>query len=374
MIHVLHVHSGNLFGGVERILETLAGYTPPAAPMSSSFALCFRGRLSETLQKIGAPVHDLGETQVRRPERIYRARRRLRSLLRLDRYDVVLVHSSWSQAIFGPVVQRAGVPLVRWLHAPEEGARWLEHWARRSRPALTLCNSRYTWSSARSSLGDIPAEIHYPPARCPPLPPATVRAQARARMGINETTIVILMAARLEPLKGHRVLLRALTRLSDANWQLWIAGGAQRREERKYLRELEAFVAAAGLSERIRFLGERHDVADLMCAADIYCQPNVGPEAFGLSFIEALAAGLPVIATRLGAAPEILDEACGMLVEPGSTDDLVVALGTLLRDTAARRRLGENGRRRSAEFCDLPSSFNRLASTLSAARPTVLPL
>jgi hypothetical protein len=63
---VLHVHSGNLYGGVERILETLADYAPEDPPMTSAFALCFPGRLSETLQTRGAAVHQLGETHVRR--------------------------------------------------------------------------------------------------------------------------------------------------------------------------------------------------------------------------------------------------------------------------------------------------------------------
>ena len=67
----------------------------------------------------------------------------------------------------------------------------------------------------------------------------------------------------------------------------------------------------------MRFLGERRDVAACMRAADIHCQPNTAPEPFGLAFVEALYAGLPVVTTALGGALEILTDACGVLVPAG---------------------------------------------------------
>lgn len=368
-VNALHVHSGNIFGGVERMLETLAPATAGSIPLASSYALCFEGRVSESLRAAGAAVHHLGPVRGRRVDEIWRARRRLRSLLQQQGFDVVVVHSSWSQAIFGPTTHRTGTPLVRWFHAPGPGPGWLELWARRSRPALALYNSRYTWNSARAHLADVPSEIHYPPARCVAPALASTRARARAAIGAPDAAVVIVMASRLEPLKGHRLLIEALARLSpSADWQAWIVGGAQGSTEMKYSRELERSVTVAGLSERVRFLGERSDVAELLHAADVYCQPNVGPDAFGFSFVEALAAGLPVVTARLGAAPEIVNDGCGILVEPGSVDALVTALATLLSDRMLRVRLGANGRTRAADFCDLPNSLSRLASSLGAAR------
>jgi len=369
-VSVLHVHSGNLFGGVERILETLAAYTPPDAPMTSAFALCFNGRLSEELGADAAVVHHLGEVQVRRPDQVWRARRALHTVLSGQSYDVAVVHSSWSQAIFGPTVQAAETPLVRWFHAPDPGPAWLERWAKRARPALALCNSRYTLDHARARLADIRAEVQYPLAGWPVVPIGDARSDVRARLGTAADTVVIVMASRIEPLKGHRLLVDALTRVPASNWQVWIVGGAQRPEEIAYLSEVQRAVASAGLGERVRFLGERTDIPSLMAAADIYCQPNTGPEAFGLSFVEALAAGLPVVTTRLGAAPEVVDRACGLLVQPGSPDELALALSTLVGDGAARQRLGDAGRRRAADFCDLPTSFSALAHTLRTLTPS----
>ena len=80
-----------------------------------------------------------------------------------------------------------------------------------------------------------------------------------------------------------------------------------------YERELRAAAERLGIAARIKFLGQRDDVPSLMRAADVQCQPNAGPEPFGLVFVEALAAGLPVVTTRMGGPLEIVNASCGML-------------------------------------------------------------
>ncbi len=149
----------------------------------------------------------------------------------------------------------------------------------------------------------------------------------------------MVLAARLEAGKGQAQLIDALAQLGDRSWEAWIVGGAQQPDERAYLDGLRDQAGAAGLASRIRFLGQRSDVADLFEAADVYCQPNIAPDSFGLSFIEALSAGLPVVTTRLGAAAEIVDTSCGVLVEPGSLAALRDALGTLIEGTDHRHAL-----------------------------------
>src|SRR5438128_9338003 len=98
---VLHVHSGNLYGGVEAMLVTLARHRALCADMEPSFALCFEGRLSRELNAAGVSVYPLGAVRVSRPHSVWRARRRLRQLLREQHVDVMICHSAWSQAIFG---------------------------------------------------------------------------------------------------------------------------------------------------------------------------------------------------------------------------------------------------------------------------------
>ena len=140
--------------------------------------------------------------------------------------------------------------------------------------------------------------------------------------------------------------------------------GAQRPRERAFFEELRAAAEAAGIAGRVRFLGERDDVPRLLAAADIYCQPNVAPESFGIAFVEALYAGLPAVSTRLGGAAEIIDAACGVLVPPGDPAALAGALAALIDDPGLRRRLGAAGPARARHLCDPAVTLGRLAGLL----------
>jgi glycosyltransferase involved in cell wall biosynthesis len=118
------------------------------------------------------------------------------------------------------------------------------------------------------------------------------------------------------------------------------------------------------VADRVRFLGQRTDVPALLAAADIHCQPNLGAEPFGIAFVEALYAGLPVVTTALGAATEILDESCGVLVPPGDAAGLAEALRRLIEDPRERQRLGRAGPTRASQLCDPARQLNRLAEVL----------
>jgi glycosyltransferase involved in cell wall biosynthesis len=140
-------------------------------------------------------------------------------------------------------------------------------------------------------------------------------------------------------------------------WLLWVAGGAQRPHEAQYLKELEALATQLGIRARVRFLGQRSDVPRLLRAADIHCQPNLSPEPFGIAFVEALQAGLPVVSTAMGGALEIVDGSCGMLVPP-DPKPLSEALRWMVEEPEDRRRLGAAGPTRAAALCD-PGVFLR---------------
>ena len=122
----MHIVSGRLYGGVETLLVTLARCSALSAAMEPEFALCFDGRLRDELAETGAPVHLLGEVRARHPVSVMRARRRLRELLNTRSIDVVVCHLPWTEAVFGTVARRAGVPLVFWMRGPANGRGWLE--------------------------------------------------------------------------------------------------------------------------------------------------------------------------------------------------------------------------------------------------------
>jgi glycosyltransferase involved in cell wall biosynthesis len=179
-------------------------------------------------------------------------------------------------------------------------------------------------------------------------------------------TVVIVQVSRLEEWKGHRTLLKGLGLLRDVpGWTCWIVGGVQRAHEAPYLESLKTLAADLQITDRIRFVGQRSDVPRLLAAADVFCQPNSGPEAFGIVFVEALYAGLPVVATAIGGAPEIVETSCGRLVSSADTGALRDALAELIRCSGARQRLGSRGPARARALCDPQQQLLRMQSVLS---------
>lgn len=370
-IRILHVHSGNLYGGVETMLLTQVQQRNLCPAMETSFALCFSGQLSEKLLANGAPVHWLGEVRIRRPLSVRKARQKLRELLRLQDFGIAVTHSSWAQVIFGPVVRAANVPLVFYLHGPANGRHWLDRWARRTPPDVAICNSQFTASTLPSIYPQLKAEVVYCPVASLPESDAQTNAKTtRAEFATAEDATVIVQVSRMESWKGHELHLEALARLQDLEgWVCWFVGSAQRTGELRYVEELKRSAKRLGLDGRVRFLGQRSDVQTILAAADIFCQPNTGPEPFGIVFVEALHAQLPVVTTAMGGAREIVDDSCGMLVKPGDVGALAAALRRLIEDRTLRVGLGSAGPQRAHELCDPAARLNQFQEALSAIIP-----
>lgn len=364
---ILHLYAGNLFGGIETYLVTLAKTQALMPQMQHEFALCFSGRLRTELQQAGAIVHELGAVRVRKPWTVWAARSRLKALLQQSRFDVVMAHGCWVQAIFGSVVKAQKLPLVFYAHSKVLGRHWLERWAKRTVPDLVLTNSKYM----QAMLGCLyPSalcrSVYFPVLNSACADRAFVRRSIRSELQTPDDRAVIVQACRLEPLKGHRLLLSALEYLKDVpNWEVWIAGGAQRSHEQVYLASLQAEVKALGMDDRVKFLGQRSDVPDLLAAADIHCQPNSSGEPFGIAFIEALYAGLPIVTTAIGAAPEIVNDSCGCLVPAGDVSAIAQVLERLITDAAERDRLSQGCVDRAVSLCDPAQQLGKLNELLS---------
>jgi glycosyltransferase involved in cell wall biosynthesis len=363
-MHIVHVASGRLFGGIEQMLLTIAAHESAAPGLRASFAIAAPGRLEEMLRAAGADVLPLGDVRLRRPATIVRGRAVLADALRRLEPRAVVCHAPWSFALFGGVVRRHGVPLVLWLHERAAGRSLVERWAGRTRADLVISNSAWTSAAADLLQPGAPRVVIHPPVALAPCAPGT-RGDVRAELGASPSSFVILGVSRMEPLKGHLNVLRALAPLAAIpEWEYWIAGGAQRPHERDYVAQLEREADALGLRGLVRFLGERRDVARLLAGADVFCQMNETPEAFGVVFAEALLARVPVVTADLGGAPEIVSHACGMLVPPGDRAALSSALVTLMRDPSLRSRLGDAGPAHVAGRCAPAVVLPQLAGAL----------
>ncbi|HEX6042590.1 glycosyltransferase family 4 protein [Longimicrobium sp.] len=362
-LRALHVYSGNLYGGVERMLTTFAGLRGVSG-LEQRFALCFDGRLADEIRAAGAPLALLGDVRMSRPWTVLRARRALRRTLRDARPDVVICHSSWTQGLFGGVVRDAGVPLVFWLHDFVTGETWADRLARRTAPDAAICTSAFAGESLGRLWSHVRGDVVYPPVPQPDTP--VDRAALRAALRTPADDVVILQASRMEPWKGHRLLVRGLAAIRDLEgWTCWIAGGAQRPHEEAHRAEVAALARKLGVASRIRYLGHRGDVPALMAAADVLCQPNVGPEPFGIAFVEGMHAGLPVVATAIGGAREIVDASCGILVPPDDPAALGDALRQLVRDADLRARLGAAGPAHARALSDPARQAERMRDVLA---------
>ena len=357
------MYAGNLYGGVERMLGVFARECD-AAGMEPAFALAFEGRLSDELRRAGRAPEMLGEVRMRLPWTVVRAGWRFARAVRETRPDVVVCHSAWSHALFGRRARMQGVPVVFWLHDAVTGDDPVERRAAAVPPDLAVCTSRFAQGTLPALFPHVRSDVVYPSVPPPPdLPPE--RARLRAELDTPADAVVIVQASRMEPWKGHRPHLEALGRLREVpGWVCWMAGGAQRPHELKHAAEMRRLAAELGIEGRVRFLGERGDVPRLLAAADVYCQPNLGPEPFGIAYVEAMYARLPVVASKLGGAAEIVTEHSGRLVAPGDVNALSAALAELVARPEVRLRLGLAGPSRARSLCDPAAQARRLRALL----------
>jgi glycosyltransferase involved in cell wall biosynthesis len=185
------------------------------------------------------------------------------------------------------------------------------------------------------------------------------------RKGVDIGTVSILVVSRLTPRKGIRFLIRALSLLPDSV-RLVVAGDGDERPA------LEALAAESGVAERVSFMGGvPHDtLPDVYREADIFCLPSLN-EGMSNTVLEAIASGLPVVATVTGGTDELVtDGRNGYLVEMRSPEALAEGIGKLAADAALRARMGEASRSH-AESMDWSSVAGRYADAyraLSASR------
>jgi len=175
------------------------------------------------------------------------------------------------------------------------------------------------------------------------------RAFLRSSLGIPENAVAIGLPGRLTQGKGQELWIEALAGLAeqapDLAWQGVLIGGvlASEGSDEAYVARLRALVSARGLEDSITFTGFRPDLPRLFEALDIVCVPSLN-EAFGLTVIEAMAAGKAVIGADSGAIPELIDSSTGRLASPDSPRAWTEAMAKLAGDGELRERLGRAAR------------------------------
>lgn len=161
-----------------------------------------------------------------------------------------------------------------------------------------------------------------------------------------ENRKIILTIARLYPRKGHDVVLQALVEIKKKIPEvlyLIVGEGVNRKK-------LEEIVLSLNLTDNVNFTGEVSDIIDYLDLCDVFVmisrQEENGVEGFGISFLEAMARGKPVIGSRHGGIPEVIkDRVNGYLVDPYDLSEIASAIIRILSDSNTARKMGDNGRK-----------------------------
>lgn len=294
-----------------------------------------------------SPLRDLAAT-VSLTRRMFRGR-----------YDVVHLHSSKAGIVGRLAARLAGVPVVvHTVHGwgfNEEQHRLvsgtyqaLERTCARWCDALVVVGSPYRDEGLALGIGE-PSQYHLIRSgieidvyRSVP----SDRATLRARLGLPADALVIGNVGRLSPPKCPELMVRAFARLAATHTHahLVLVGDGWQRGE------VEAEVAALGLRERVHLLGLRRDIPDLLHTFDVFVMSS-SREGLPRTLPQAMAAGLPVVATHVGGIPDAVAEGeSGFLVPAGDVAALADRLARLAADPALRARLGAGGRARVEEF------------------------
>jgi glycosyltransferase involved in cell wall biosynthesis len=217
------------------------------------------------------------------------------------------------------------------------------------RPATTVlvCCSRYVRDGVVARFGVDPGEtsVVYNGV---PVGAFAERARA-ARRQRNASRFRIGMVARLEAHKDQPTLVRAAGQLGrrGLDCEVWLIGEGSRR------RELEALIAEQGIRDRVHLLGMRRDVPELVGQMDLFVFATTPDEGLGIALIEAMAAGVPVVASDVGACREVLDDgALGLLVPPRDPVALADAIERVRSERVAAAARAQRARRKALEVFD----------------------
>jgi len=171
--------------------------------------------------------------------------------------------------------------------------------------------------TVHNGMPDVPADLRADPMRVP---------------------VRLVMVARFQPQKDHPTLLRALAGLTDRPWELDLVGDGP------LMGDMQALAATLGIAGRVRFLGQRQDVDRILAQAHAFLLVS-NWEGFPLSILEAMRAGLPVVASDVGGISEsVRDGETGYVVPRGGVEPLRERIGRLLLDPGLRACLGGRGR------------------------------
>lgn len=223
-----------------------------------------------------------------------------------------------------------------------------------------LSFARHVVVTSPMTARDLETTFAVPRGRLTVALPGTDRAQLSA---CNGDPAHIVCVASLIPRKGHDILVAALARISDLPWRATIAGSVDLSPDTAA--QLRHQIEMLGLNDRIVLTGECRDARAVMATADIFALASRF-EGYGMVFAEALSQGLPIVACRAGAIPDVVPESAGCLVPVDDIEAFATALKALLLDKTLHAAKAAAARQAGAELPDWTRTTEIISNTLAA--------
>ena len=357
-------------GGAEHLLAASLPFLRRAGVVPSVVALQEQqgNPVAARIEAQGIPVCELGIRRLRQRG----AYARVRDTIRAAAPDVVHTQLEFSAVLGIPAARRLGLPTIATLHTldePPPRSRLALHfrlmaWAlRRARRVIAVSEITRRHYLDRARLrpervmtihnGIDPSAFQAPPGE---------RDAARRELGLDASApVLVTVAVQREP-KGIQHMLAALPEVAaafPAVRYLLVGDGPHRRA-------LEGLAARLGVADRVVFAGARDDVPSLLAAADLFVLPSL-TEALPTVVAEAMAAGLPIVATTVGGIPEMVGHAeAALLVPPSDPAALAAAVCRLLANPRQAAAMGRAGRRVVAARFDIRAQAKALADDYRA--------
>jgi glycosyltransferase involved in cell wall biosynthesis len=347
-----------LAGGAERVAVEVACGLDRARFEPHVLVTRGDGPLRDLLDAAGVPVTILGRDDALDLVPWRQAHRHL-----VRNADLLHSHKFGSNAWGALLSRTARVPLVVHEHNFSEVAsrsrRFIDRRWIASRAGRVLCVSDSVADVERACgvperlIEVVPNGVH--------LNAAWPRGASRAELGIEGRSFTVGIVGRLRPEKAHEVLLEAIGELarSGRDVRLCIVGDGPRRAD------LQLLAGKLGIASRVSWAGERRDAATLASAFDVAVVCSHW-EGLPLAALEAMAAGVPLVATAVGGLPDLLRDDAGTLVKPADPSALSDAIRRLLDDPSARDRIASAGRERVAELYGFDGMVRRIQDTYVA--------
>jgi L-malate glycosyltransferase len=348
-LRIVHLVSSLNVGGLEQFAVRMA-HAQRKRGIEASLLTLHDGALRDEAARLGVPVIVLGGAgnEPRGLREIKKASRVMRGILTLKKLGADIVHAhnpvTLHYALLGKIGGNSKVVLTCHGRGKDEmKPPPREQWQRTD--AVIAVSQAVLDDTPDAKFAGLSRTIRN---GIEPTPPKRSRNEVRAELGIHESACVGLLAARIDHLKGHEILLDALAQLKRQGVELMLlfAGDGKERSAR------EAHAADLGLTAAdVRFLGFRSDVPDLLAASDLFVLPSFS-EGLPLSVLEGMAQGLPIVATTVGGIPETVTSGVeGLLVPPHDADALAEALAQVVQNQTLRTHFGQAGKRRvESEF------------------------